>query len=113
MTLVDFLLLFIALTWRNLELCLRRTVAVEDEKTIPMSDVSPLDAIRIHNATWVLSNSEYTLTSSKSAAWDQSFFLMVLTHVLGDIHQPLHCSTRYREGSCSNTLDLADPFIMM
>jgi len=37
------------------------------------------------------------LQSSKATAWSKAFLLKMLIHLVGDIHQPLHCITLYNE----------------
>lgn len=62
---------------------------------IPYSpDHSPLPSIAKENVVWALQQSYKVLSSSKSAKFEKALFLRFFVHFVGDIHQPLHCTTR-------------------
>jgi hypothetical protein len=43
------------------------------------------------SATWLLGEAALTFSESKTT-WGWSFMLRMFLHILGDIHQPLHCA---------------------
>lgn len=62
---------------------------------IPFStDGSPLPPLQEINALWAIAKSTNVLTNRYANDFDKGMSLRVLTHVVGDIHQPLHAATR-------------------
>lgn len=44
---------------------------------------------------WAIEQCMKTLSNSQATAWAKAFMLRFLTHIVGDIHQPLHTATFY------------------
>jgi len=62
---------------------------------IPFStDKMPLPAIEENNIIAITQQSLQVLSSPITTTADKALFLMLLVHLVGDIHQPLHASTR-------------------
>ena len=62
---------------------------------IPFSnDKTKLPELKHKNALWAIQNAIAVLSSNKSGKSAKSFNLKVLIHVVGDMHQPLHTSTK-------------------
>ncbi len=57
-------------------------------------DNSPLPNIAQQNVVWAINQSYQVLASDKPTPFEKAFFLYFLVHLVGDIHQPLHCATR-------------------
>jgi len=53
------------------------------------------------NIVWAIDQARSTLKSTTSA-WSASFGLRILLHLLGDLHQPLHCESAYFDNSVGN-----------
>jgi hypothetical protein len=53
-----------------------------------------LPKIPSSNIVNAISEAEKVLINENTKPWEKSFFLRFLIHLVGDIHQPLHCSTR-------------------
>lgn len=51
--------------------------------------------INRENVVWAIGQSEQVLASSRASSIQQAEFLAFLIHFVGDVHQPLHCVTRY------------------
>jgi len=47
------------------------------------------------NVVWALLQANSTLSFTPQAVFPQGFMIRFLLHLIGDIHQPLHCSTLY------------------
>jgi hypothetical protein len=81
---------------------------------IPFSeDDSALPLIDTVNAAWVIEQSLSVLTGKNSSSFDKGFHLRVLTHVVGDLHQPLHAaekiSAKYPDGDKGGNLFYLKP----
>ncbi len=62
---------------------------------IPFSkDKSTLPPVEPKNALWAIKQAQRVLSQNSSPQKSKSFFLKVLIHVVGDIHQPLHTATK-------------------
>lgn len=62
---------------------------------IPFSDDhSPVIPVEANNATWAINNAIAVLNNSRTSKGDRRLALLILLHVVGDIHQPLHATTR-------------------
>lgn len=62
---------------------------------IPFSiDKTPLPPVQEVNALWGMKHAVTVLSSTKSSAADKGLSVRILTHLVGDIHQPLHTVTR-------------------
>ncbi|CEG57031.1 S1/P1 nuclease [Legionella fallonii] len=62
---------------------------------IPFSnDQSKLPPLQEVNALWGIKQAILVLSSNKSSAFDKGISLRILTHLIGDIHQPLHTVTK-------------------
>lgn len=62
---------------------------------IPFSkDNTALPAVQDMNALWGIKQAMSVLSSSKSTNVDKGLSLRILTHLVGDIHQPLHTVTK-------------------
>ncbi|MDF2549736.1 MAG: nuclease [Chlamydiales bacterium] len=48
-----------------------------------------------NDIVWLLGQASKTLADRKSGPFEKGFCLKFLIHCVGDIHQPLHCSSRY------------------
>jgi hypothetical protein len=48
-----------------------------------------------NNVLWAIKQSEQVLQSTSAAPMNKAIFLMFLSHLVGDIHQPMHCITLY------------------
>ncbi len=57
-------------------------------------DDSPLPAIQTPNALWGIKQALIVLSSDKASLADKGLSLRILTHLIGDIHQPLHTITQ-------------------
>ncbi|OGT21087.1 MAG: hypothetical protein A3C55_02760 [Gammaproteobacteria bacterium RIFCSPHIGHO2_02_FULL_42_13] len=57
-------------------------------------DGQPLAQVDYENVVWAILQSEKTLASPHSTEDQKAMFLGFLVHFVGDIHQPLHVSTR-------------------
>ncbi len=57
-------------------------------------DKSPLPAINSKNALWGIKEAILVLSSNKTTNAIQLLSLKILIHVIGDIHQPLHTTTK-------------------
>jgi len=60
---------------------------IEREKIIAASGAS--------NVAFAINSAITTLKSSRSSNFEKSLMLNVLLHCVGDIHNPLHCTSRY------------------
>jgi len=62
------------------------------------------------DAVWAIGQCGRTLKNSEASDWAKGFMLRMLVHVVGDLHQPLHCVTYYGpefpQGDCAGTLYL-------
>jgi len=58
------------------------------------TDDVPLPPLQKINAVWGIKQALIVLSSSKSNDMDKGMSLRILTHLVGDIHQPLHTVTR-------------------
>ena len=47
------------------------------------------------DAVWAIGECVKTLSNPHASDWAKGFMLRMLLHVVGDIHQPLHCVTYY------------------
>lgn len=47
------------------------------------------------NAVWAIDQARTIIQSRKSTDYEKAVFLRFLIHIVGDIHQPLHCISRY------------------
>lgn len=62
---------------------------------IPFSiDNTALPEISSGNAVTAIRSASVTLTDPGASIWEQAIALRILLHVVGDIHQPLHTTTR-------------------
>lgn len=62
---------------------------------IPFSnDGTALPAIESTNAIWGINNAISVLSSKKSNTGDKRLALLMIIHLVGDIHQPLHAVTK-------------------
>ncbi|MGC1182759.1 S1/P1 nuclease [Legionella sp.] len=62
---------------------------------IPFSnDGSNLPAVRSTNAVWGINHAISILTTKKAKLVDKRLALLILIHLVGDIHQPLHAVTK-------------------
>lgn len=65
------------------------------------ADVAHFDAHQlappVTNALWAISNAIITLKDAHAAASERALSLCWLLHLVGDIHQPLHCATMYSD----------------
>ena len=50
------------------------------------------------NVVWALEEAAATLRSRHSDSWARGFFLRVMVHLVGDIHQPLHTASLFSSG---------------
>ncbi len=50
-----------------------------------------------HNAVWIIEQSTEILRNKKANRLQRALFLRFLIHVVGDIHQPLHCVSLYNQ----------------
>lgn len=57
-------------------------------------DDSPLPAVQDANALWGIRQAMVVLSSDKASLADKGLSLRILTHLVGDIHQPLHTVTK-------------------
>lgn len=48
-----------------------------------------------NDIVWALRQCVKTLRNRDASAWAKGFMLRMLTHLVGDVHQPLHCITYY------------------
>ncbi len=48
-----------------------------------------------HNVVWAIEQSRAILKSTQASRLEQALSLRFLIHLIGDIHQPLHCIQRY------------------
>lgn len=58
------------------------------------SDGSALPSVETTNAAWGINNAISVLSTKKTKATDKRLALLILIHLVGDIHQPLHAVTR-------------------
>ena len=49
------------------------------------------------NVVWAINQSLKVLANPRSNDFEKAFFLRLLVHFVGDIHQPLHCANRYSQ----------------
>lgn len=60
------------------------------------------------NIVWALVQAEAVLASPRATAREKAVFLRFFTHLVGDVHQPLHCAswvnTHYPHGDKGGTL---------
>lgn len=62
---------------------------------IPFSPYDmPLPKSEKINAVWAVNQATIIEKSKHSNEFEKAFFLRFLIHIVGDMHQPLHCSTR-------------------
>lgn len=62
---------------------------------IPFSfDETPLPPVQEINALWGIKQAITVLSSEKSSLADKGLSLRILTHLVGDVHQPLHTVTK-------------------
>ena len=55
----------------------------------PLTDPSPVNALKLLSASrWAINNPSVPVAA-------QAYFLSWLLHVAGDVHQPLHCTSRF------------------
>lgn len=57
-------------------------------------DDSPLPEVQASNALWGIKQAIIVLSSDKTSLADKGLSLRILTHLIGDIHQPLHTVTK-------------------
>ncbi|WP_412754046.1 S1/P1 nuclease [Legionella londiniensis] len=57
-------------------------------------DNSPLPPEPTHNAVWAIQEAMRVLSSPRAGKFHKGIALRILTHVVGDIHQPLHTATK-------------------
>ncbi|RUR13185.1 S1/P1 nuclease [Legionella sp. km772] len=57
-------------------------------------DKSKLMRIKPRNAVWAIKQAILVLNSAKTNNATKALYLKILIHVVGDIHQPLHASTK-------------------
>lgn len=50
-----------------------------------------------HNVVWAIEEASDILASDKSKDLDKAFAMRLVTHMIGDIHQPLHTVTQYSD----------------
>lgn len=48
-----------------------------------------------NDLVWIIGQSLKTLSNPQSSSWARGFMLRLLIHMVGDLHQPLHCTTYY------------------
>lgn len=53
-----------------------------------------LPSVPNSNIVTAISDGQQVLINKNTKPWEKSFFLRFLVHLVGDIHQPLHCVTR-------------------
>lgn len=58
------------------------------------NDDTKLPSVQEANALWGIKQAILVLSSNKSSAFDKGISLRILTHLVGDIHQPLHTATK-------------------
>ncbi|MEM9242910.1 MAG: S1/P1 nuclease [Pseudomonadota bacterium] len=58
------------------------------------TDGQALPPLAKHNAIWAIQQSWSVLSNKQSNTFMRAWFLAFYVHILGDIHQPLHASTR-------------------
>lgn len=58
------------------------------------SDNTPLPVVQDINALWGIKQAMAVLSSKKSSLYDKGLSLRILTHLAGDVHQPLHTITK-------------------
>lgn len=51
--------------------------------------------IEANNIVWMMRHIENTLKSPQATPWAKGFMLRFLIHLIGDIHQPMHCVSYY------------------
>ena len=52
-------------------------------------------AIEGNDLVWVIGECLKTLKNPEASLWSKGFMLRILIHMVGDIHQPLHCTSLY------------------
>lgn len=57
-------------------------------------DDSKLPSIETTNAVWGIKNAVSVLSTNKAKLADKRLALLILIHLVGDIHQPLHAATK-------------------
>lgn len=49
----------------------------------------------VQNVVWAIYQAEKALQDPSTAKMDKSFYLRFLIHLVGDVHQPMHCIDRF------------------
>lgn len=58
-------------------------------------DKTPLPPVDKQNVVWAINQSQNVLESNDAKDYEKAIFLRFFIHFVGDIHQPLHCATRF------------------
>lgn len=56
-----------------------------------------LASIEGRDVVWIINEAKKTLSDPNATAWAKGFMLLFLIHMVGDVHQPLHCITLYNQ----------------
>lgn len=64
---------------------------------IPFGDNKKNHQPSRYNIVWAIANSKTVLTSSRANAREKGLALAMLIHLVGDVHQPMHCVTHYSQ----------------
>ena len=54
-----------------------------------------IDNLDNNGIVWAINQCMRTLRNPNASAWSKGFMLRMLIHIVGDIHQPLHCASLY------------------
>lgn len=50
------------------------------------------------NAVWLLKQATHVFADPQATPWARALFLRLVTHAVGDVHQPLHAASYYSQG---------------
>lgn len=54
-----------------------------------------IDSFIDHDIVWAIEECMHTISNPKASPWAKGFMLRMLIHIMGDVHQPLHCASLY------------------
>lgn len=68
----------------------------DPEALLPEKELEAIHAsFNNHDIVWAISECVRTLKNPEATLWAKGYMLRMLIHIVGDIHQPCHCTTLF------------------